>query len=156
MSALKDEYDAAKAERLSEGIVPKPLNAALTSKLVEALKSPTKGEEKFLLHLLSDCIPSGVDEAAYVKAAFLSAIAKEETKSPIVSPELATDLLATMQGGYNIVTLIDLLDSPKLGSKAADGLSKTLLLFEAFHDVEMKAKKGNANAKRVMESWAKA
>ena len=156
MSTFKDEYDAGKNERASEGIVPKPLNAAQTSKLVEQLKNPSKGEEKFLLDLLSNCVPPGVDEAAYVKAAFLSAVAKGEAKSPLVTPELATELLATMQGGYNIATLIELLDSPQLGSKAADGLSKTLLLFDAFHDVEAKAKKGNQNAKRVIESWANA
>jgi aconitate hydratase 2/2-methylisocitrate dehydratase len=155
-SSLRDEYLAEMAERAAEGIVPKPLTAAATSKLVELLKNPPKGEEDFLINLITNCVPPGVDEAAYVKAAFLSAVTKGETKSPLISPGLATDLLATMQGGYNISTLVDLLDDPKLGSKAADGLSKTLLLFESFHDVETKAVAGNVNAKRVMNSWANA
>lgn len=73
-----------------------------------------------------------------------------------MSPVLATDLLATMQGGYNIAALVDLLDSPSLGARAANGLSNTLLIFKAFHDVEVKASKGNIHAKRVMTSWANA
>jgi aconitate hydratase 2 / 2-methylisocitrate dehydratase len=109
-----------------------------------------------LVDLLSNRIPPGVDESAYVKAAFLAAVAKGEAKSPIVSPMLATELLGTMQGGYNIVSLVDLLDSPTLGGKAADGLCSTLLMFEAFYDVEAKAKAGNKHAIRVMKSWADA
>ena len=155
-SALKDEYNGAVAERAAQGIVAKPLNAAQTSKLVELLKSPPPEEKDFLLNLLTNCVPPGVDEAAYVKAAFLSAVAKGETKSPLVTPEHATKLLGTMQGGYNIGTLVELLDNPSLSSIAADALSKTLLMFEAFHDVEVKAEKGNVQAKRVLKSWADA
>lgn len=155
-STLKSDYDGAAAERKAQGIVPKPLDAEATSRLVELLKNPPKGEEDFLINLLENCVPPGVDEAAYVKAAFLTAIAKGEAKSPLVSPEKATKLLATMQGGYNIGTLVQLLAHDKLGSIAADGLSKTLLMFEAFHDVEEKAKAGNKHAQRVMKSWADA
>jgi aconitate hydratase 2/2-methylisocitrate dehydratase len=155
-SALKDELEGAKAERAAEGVVLKPLDASQMSKLVELLQSPPPGEEEFLLSLLTNSVPPGVDEAAYVKAAFLTAIAEEKTKSPLVTPEFATDLLATMQGGYNIATLVNLLDSPKLGARAANGLSKTLLLFESFHDVVAKAKAGNEHAKKVLNSWAQA
>lgn len=155
-SAFKDDYDGAAAERALQKIVPKPLDAENTIRLCELLKNPPAGEEAFLVDLLSNRIPPGVDESAYVKAAFLSAVAKGEAKSPIVSPQLATELLGTMQGGYNIVSLVDLLDSPTLGGKAADGLSGTLLMFEAFYDVEAKAKAGNKHAIRVMQSWADA
>jgi aconitate hydratase 2 / 2-methylisocitrate dehydratase len=156
LSAFKDAYELHVQERLKESVVPKPLDATQTAELVNHLKNPEKGEEKFLFDLLSNRVPPGVDEAAYVKAAFLSAIAKGEAKSPIVSPEQATELLGTMQGGYNIHTLVELLDSPKLGSIAADALSKTLLMFEAFYDVEKRAQNGCENAKRVMKSWADA
>ncbi len=156
MSSFKTEYDNASIERSKTGVVPKPLDAKQVGQLVELIKSPPAGEESFLLDLLTSRIPAGVDEAAYVKAAFLTAIAKGETKSPILSPERATELLATMQGGYNILTLIALLDHSSLGSKAADGLCNTILMFEAFHDVEAKAKAGNKNAQRVMQSWANA
>jgi aconitate hydratase 2 / 2-methylisocitrate dehydratase len=155
-SSFKTDYDGAAAERAKMGIVPKPLNAEETSKLVELLKSPPKGEEAFLMDLLTNRISPGVDEAAYVKAAFLSAVVKGEAKSELVPPALATELLSTMQGGYNIATLVDLLDHPELAEKAADGLSNTILMFEAFHDVEVKAKKGNKAAERVMKSWANA
>lgn len=154
LSAFKDQYDGAASERALQKIVPKPLDAQTTSELVELLKNPPAGEEKFLVDLLSNRISPGVDESAYVKAAFLAAVAKGEAKSPIVSPQLATQLLGTMQGGYNIAPLVELLDSPTLGATAADCLSKTLLMFEAFYDVEEKSKAGNQHALRVMKSWA--
>ncbi|WP_027709647.1 bifunctional aconitate hydratase 2/2-methylisocitrate dehydratase [Zooshikella ganghwensis] len=143
-------------ERAAEGIPPKPLNAEQTAGLVELLKSPPAGEEDYLLELLVERIPPGVDEAAYVKAAFLSAIVKGEANSPLISEEQATKLLGTMLGGYNIATLIELLENDQLASLAADELSHTLLMFDAFHDVAEKAAAGNAHAKRVMESWANA
>jgi len=155
-SNFKLSYENHVNERKNENVVPKPLDATQTAELVNHLKNPEKGEEQFLLDLLANRVPPGVDEAAYVKAAFLTAIAKGETTSPIVSPEYATELLGTMQGGYNIHTLVELLDSPKLGAIAATGLSKTLLMFEAFYDVEKKARHGNSHAMKVLQSWANA
>jgi aconitate hydratase 2 / 2-methylisocitrate dehydratase len=144
------------AERKASGIVPKPLDAEATTELTKMLIDPPADEKDFLLDLLVNRVPPGVDEAAYVKAGFLSAVAKGETSSPLVSAEYATELLGTMQGGYNIGTLVELLDSAELGSIAADGLSKTLLMFDAFYDVEKKAKDGNKHAQRVLQSWADA
>ncbi|ENB85174.1 aconitate hydratase 2 [Escherichia coli P0298942.8] len=124
--------------------------------LVELLKNPPAGEEEFLLDLLTNRVPPGVDEAAYVKAGFLAAIAKGEAKSPLLTPEKAIELLGTMQGGYNIHPLIDALDDAKLAPIAAKALSHTLLMFDNFYDVEEKAKAGNEYAKQVMQSWADA
>lgn len=156
MSAFKDAVDGHIAERKAQGVVPKPLNSSETAKLCELLANPPKGEEAFLLDQLKNRVPPGVDEAAYVKASYLTSVATGKAQSPIVSTELATELLSTMQGGYNIATLVDLLDDDKLGAKAADGLSNTLLMFESFFDVEAKAQKGNKNAQRVLKSWADA
>jgi aconitate hydratase 2/2-methylisocitrate dehydratase len=156
VSSFKAAYDADAALRQAQSIVPKALTAAQVTSLVELLKNPPAGEEKFLVDLLSNRVPPGVDEAAYVKAGFLSAVANGETTSPLVSPEFATELLGTMQGGYNIVALVKLLDHKTLGSKAADALSSTLLMFDSFHDVETKARNGNAHAQRVLKSWANA
>ena len=156
ISSFSTSYSAHVQERLAQGIVPKPLDASQTTELITLLKNPTKDEEAFLLDLLVNRIPPGVDEAAYIKAGFLTAITKGETSSPLITPEYATELLGTMQGGYNINTLVDLLDSNRLGSIAANGLSKTLLMFESFYDVEKKARNGNVNAQRVLESWANA
>lgn len=141
-------------ERAAEGVPPKPLDADQASALVELLKNPPAGEEEFLLDLLSNRIPPGVDEAAYVKAGFLSAIAKGETSSPLVDAKHAVELLGTMQGGYNIATLVELLDHTELAAVAAEQLKHTLLMFDAFHDVADKAKEGNEHAKGVMKSWA--
>jgi len=141
-------------ERAALGIVPQPLNAEQTAGLVELLKNPPAGEEAFLLELITDRVPPGVDEAAYVKAGFLSAVAKGDVQSPLIDRKRATELLGTMQGGYNIATLVELLDDATLGAVAAEQLKHTLLMFDAFHDVAEKAKAGNANAKAVLESWA--
>jgi len=144
------------AERAAEGIVPKPLNAEQVAELVELLKAPPSGEEDFILDLISNRVPAGVDEAAYVKAGFLTAVARGETESPLIDREHAVKLLGSMLGGYNISTLVELLDDQVLGSAAADELCHTLLMFDAFHDVAEKARTGNVNASRVLQSWADA
>ncbi|MBF6031538.1 bifunctional aconitate hydratase 2/2-methylisocitrate dehydratase [Pseudomonas sp. P115] len=141
-------------ERAALGIVPQPLNAEQTAGLVELLKNPPAGEEEFLVDLITNRIPPGVDEAAYVKAGFLSALAKGEATSPLISKKRAVELLGTMQGGYNIVTLVELLDDAELAPVAAAQLKHTLLMFDAFHDVAEKAKNGNEHAKAVVQSWA--
>ncbi|WP_434458474.1 bifunctional aconitate hydratase 2/2-methylisocitrate dehydratase [Stutzerimonas urumqiensis] len=141
-------------ERAAQGVVPQPLTAEQTAALVELLKNPPAGEEAFLVDLISNRVPPGVDEAAYVKAGFLSAVAKGEAASPLIDKKRAVELLGTMQGGYNIATMVELLDNAELASVAAEQLKHTLLMFDAFHDVAEKAKAGNSAAKGVMQSWA--
>ena len=140
-------------ERFEQGIPPLPLNAEQVSELVELLKSPPSGEEEYILDLITNRTPAGVDPAAYVKAAFLTAIAKEETSSPLIDKKHATKLLGTMLGGYNVESLISLLEDEEVGPLAAEGLSKTLLMFNAKHDVIELAKK-NENAQKVVDSWS--
>ncbi|MDO3382538.1 bifunctional aconitate hydratase 2/2-methylisocitrate dehydratase [Gilvimarinus algae] len=144
------------AERAAQGIPPKPLNAEQVAELVELLKNPPAGEQDYLLELISDRVPPGVDEAAYVKAAFLSALINDEAQSPLIDKPRAVELLGLMHGGYNIETLVSLLDDDTLAPLAAKELKHTLLMFDAFHDVEDKAKAGNGFAKDVIESWANA
>ncbi len=155
---MLENYRQHVAERATEGVVPKPLDVNQTTALVELFKNPPAGETDFILDLLTNRIPAGVDEAAYVKAGFLAAIAKAENTSPILTAERATELLSTMLGGYNIAPLIDLLDNENqtICELAAKGLSHTLLIFDAFHDVQAKADAGNSFAKQVMQSWANA
>ena len=153
---MLEAYRKHVAERAEQGIVPKPLSAEQVAGLVELLKSPPAGEEEFILDLLSNRVPAGVDEAAYVKAGFLSALAKGETNSPLIDQLLAVKLLGTMLGGYNISTLVELLNSDTLAAAAGDELCHTLLMFDAFHDVAEKAKSGNVQAQRVLQSWADA
>jgi aconitate hydratase 2/2-methylisocitrate dehydratase len=142
------------AERASQNIPGKPLSAEQVAALVELLKTPPAGEEQFLLDLITNRVPPGVDEAAYVKAGFLSAVAKSEVECPLVSPQLAVELLGNMHGGYNIETLVSLLDDAELAGAAAAELKHTLLMFDAFHDVAELAANGNENARAVMQSWA--
>ena len=153
---MLENYRKQVKERAAEGVVPKPLDADQVAALIELVKQPPAGEEAFILDLLANRIPAGVDEAAYVKAGFLTAIAKGETHSPILTAADAVELLGTMLGGYNIAPLIALLDNDELSPIAARSLSHTLLIFDAFHDVQEKADSGNENAKLVMQSWANA
>jgi aconitate hydratase 2/2-methylisocitrate dehydratase len=172
---MLQEYRQQVAERAQLGIPPLPLDAVQTSALCELLKNPPTGEEELLLNLLRDRIPPGVDQAAYVKAGFLTAIAKEEITSPLVSPIDAVELLGTMIGGYNVQSLIDLLqvssssvsessETPlvmggegreQIAAYAANALSKIMLVYDAFHDV-LELSKTNPYAKQVINSWAEA
>jgi aconitate hydratase 2/2-methylisocitrate dehydratase len=142
-------------ERATDGLPPLSLDAEQVAALVELLKQPPAGEESFLVELLTNQVPPGVDQAAYVKAGFLTAVAKGETSSPLINAGQATRLLGTMLGGYNIEPLVSLLDDDDLAPIAAKALSKTLLVFDAYHDVIHKAKTNNW-AKDVVESWANA
>ena len=151
---MLEKYEQHVAERAELGIVPLPLDAEQTAELVELLKSPPSGQEEQLLHLISHRVPAGVDQAAYVKAAFLAAIVTKEASSPLIDAQKAVELLGMMHGGYNIAPLIGALDNDSLAEKAADALSQTLLMFDAFYDVKEKADAGNTQAKRVMQSWA--
>ncbi len=151
---MLEAYREHVADRASQEIPPKPLSAEQVAGLVELLNAPPAGEEGYLLELISTRVPPGVDEAAYVKAGFLSAIARGETECALIDAAAAVKLLGNMRGGYNIETLVGLLSDEQLGAAAAAELKHTLLMFDAFHDVEELAKKGNANAQAALQSWA--
>jgi aconitate hydratase 2/2-methylisocitrate dehydratase len=149
-----EAYRAHAAERAALGIPPLALDAKQTAELIELIKNPPAGEDAFLLDLLTHRVPPGVDDAAKVKASFLAAVAHGDVKVALISKAKATELLGTMVGGYNVKPLIDLLDDAEVAAVAAEGLKKTLLMFDYFHDVAEKAKAGNAKAKEVVQSWA--
>jgi aconitate hydratase 2/2-methylisocitrate dehydratase len=151
---MLEAYRQHAAERAAQNIPPTPLSPAQVADLLELLNDPPAGEEAFLVELLTERVPPGVDEAAYVKAGFLSALATGETACALIDQEHAIQLLGDMHGGYNITTLVELLDDPTLGMSAARELKKTLLVFDAFHDVAERAKNGSTNAQAVLESWA--
>ncbi|MBL8258107.1 MAG: bifunctional aconitate hydratase 2/2-methylisocitrate dehydratase [Pseudoxanthomonas mexicana] len=144
------------AERAALGIPPLPLSAQQTAEVIELLKNPPAGEEAFLVDLITNRVPAGVDDAAKVKASYLAAVAFGTEKTPLITAQRATELLGTMLGGYNIHPLIELLDNADLGATAAEGLKHTLLMFDSFHDVQEKASQGNVHAQGVLQSWADA
>jgi len=148
-------YETHVQERAAQQLPPLPLNAEQVASLVELLKAPPAGQEKQLLDLLENRTPAGVDQAAYVKAAFLADIAKGTASSPLVNAEKAVALLGTMLGGYNVQALVELLDG-NMAAQAVNALKNTILMFDAFHDVDAKMKAGNPHAKQLMESWANA
>lgn len=143
-------------ERALKNIPPKPLTAEQTEALIISLVSGGSDNKNTLIELLTHRVPPGVDPAAKLKANFLYQQIKEENPANIIAPQQAIELLGTMQGGYNIQPLIDLLDNPKWARSAAEQLSTTLLIFEKFKDVEEKAKQGNIWAQNVIQSWANA
>ena len=151
---LLDEYRQHVKERAGIGIVPEPLNPEQTAALVELLKKPPVGEKDFILDLITNRVPAGVDQAAYIKAGFLAAITKGETESLLINKNKAIELLGTMLGGYNINPLIVCLDDDVLAETAVKALSNTLLMFDAFYDVKEKADNGNKYAKIILQSWA--
>ena len=151
---MLDAYRDHQAERAAQGIPAKPLSAEQVAALIELIKAPPAGEEALLLDLLANRVPPGVDEAAYVKAGFLSAVAKGDTECGLISREDAVTLLGNMHGGYNIETLVALLCDDALAARAAAELKHTLLMFEAFHDIAELAKDGNATARALLQSWA--
>ncbi|AKC87870.1 bifunctional aconitate hydratase 2/2-methylisocitrate dehydratase [Pseudoxanthomonas suwonensis] len=157
---MLEAYRHHAAERAALGIPPLPLSAQQTAEVIELLKAPPAGEEQFLVDLITNRVPAGVDDAAKVKASYLAALAFGTEDNPLISRERATELLGTMLGGYNVHPLIELLDDAVVGAIAAEGLKKTLLVFDQFHDVEEKARSGNApgnaNAQAVLRSWAEA
>ncbi len=144
------------AEREKEGVPPQPLDAQQTADLVELIKDPPEGEEEYLLELLTQHVPAGVDEAAYVKAGFLAAITRGEVSTPLIDAVKATEILGTMLGGYNVAPLIACLEKDAIAAAAVKALSHTLLVFDAFHDICEKSDAGNAYARQVIESWANA
>ncbi|WP_024787291.1 MULTISPECIES: bifunctional aconitate hydratase 2/2-methylisocitrate dehydratase [unclassified Lebetimonas] len=153
-----EEYKKHTEERAKLGIPPLPLTAKQTAELVELLKMVPIPEEEYLMDLFLNHINPGVDEAAYVKAAFLNDIIQGKTSSPAISPKRAVEILGTMLGGYNVKPLIDALShkDEEIAQEAANQLKNILLVYDAFHDVEELAKAGNKYAKDVLESWANA
>ena len=153
---MLNAYQQHAKERAAHAIPPRPIDAATAAELVTLLKSPPAGQEQYLLDLFTHCIPPDVDEAAYIKAGFLTAIARKEDTSPLIQRHVAIKLLGTMQGSYNVAPLVELLDDPETAREAALQLKHTLLMFDAFHDVEVRAAQGNTAARDVLNAWANA
>lgn len=153
---MLEAYRQHVAERAALGIPPLPLSAKQTEELVALLQNPPKGEEQFLVDLITYRVPAGVDDAARVKATFLAEVSAGNIKCALISRIKATELLGTMLGGFNIQPLIHLLGDAECGKAAAEALKKTLLVFDYFHDIKELADKGNADAKAVIQSWADA
>ena len=152
---MLDLYLSDEIERQSQGLPPLPLNVGQTASLIELLKKDAAKDPNLLVSLLESRVPAGVDQAAFVKAAFLNDLAKNNTHSPYITDDYAIKLLGTMLGGYNVQSLIALLETDK-ADQAAKALSKIILIFDAFYDVEKLHKGGNSYATNLIKSWAEA
>jgi len=152
---MLEEYKQHIVDRKKQDLPPLPLNAEQTASLIELLKEQNHNNHFELLNILSEHVPAGVDQAAFVKAAFLNDVASENITLSSISPEKAIDLLGTMLGGYNVQALVELLKSNH-ADKAVKALSKITLIFDAFYDVEELHKAGNIFATQLINSWADA
>ena len=151
---MLDKYYKSAKERADIGIPPLPLDAEQTSQLVELIKN-VKARDEELLNLLTERVPAGVDDAAYIKAAFLADVAKRKIETKVLTPKEATFYLGTMLGGYNVEPLISLIDDKECAETAIEALSKTLLVFDAFNDIA-ELSKTSKNALKILTSWANA
>ena len=150
---MKEDYLKHLKERQELNLPPLVLNAKQTKVVVDNLIKSS--DDDFYLDLLTHRVPPGVDESAYVKAGFLTSVAKGQQKCVAISQEHATFLLGTMLGGYNINPLIELLDIDATQEAACKALSKTILIYEA-HQTIMDKATNNIFAKRIVDSWAEA
>ena len=155
--SLLENYKAHSQERLNEGGLPAlPLTAAQTAELVELLKADKVVDAEYALDLFKNKINPGVDDAAYVKAAFLNDIVQGKVSCSVISKVEAIQILGTMMGGYNVPPLVEALKIADVADAAAEQLKNTILVYNSFNDVKELMDKGNAKAKEVIESWANA
>ncbi len=154
--SIIDQYRAHVQERAQQNIPPLPLNEHQTAEVIQLLESAPADQSEDLLQLLLQRVPPGVDKAAMVKVSFLTAVARGEIACSKITPIYATEILGTMLGGYNVQSLIELLDHPEVADMAATSLEHTLVIFDSFHDVQSKMEAGNERARAVIESWAEA
>lgn len=155
--SLLANYKAHTQERLNEGGLPAlPLTAEQTAELVELLKASSVVEAEYCLDLFKNKINPGVDDAAYVKAAFLNDIVQGKVSCSVISKTDAIEILGTMMGGYNVPPLVEALKIAEVAGAAAAQLKNTILVYNSFNDVKDLMDAGNAQAKEVIESWANA
>ena len=155
--SLLANYKAHSQERLNEGGLPAlPLTAEQTAELVELLKANPVVEAEYCLDLFTNKINPGVDDAAYVKAAFLNDIVQGNVTCSVISKVKAIEILGTMMGGFNVSPLVEALKIDEVADAAATQLKNTILVYNSFNDVKDLMDAGNAKAKEVIESWANA
>ncbi|NPA73317.1 MAG: aconitate hydratase B, partial [Epsilonproteobacteria bacterium] len=156
--SIIEEYKAHTKEREALGVPPLPLTAKQTAEVVELLKLDDIPEAEYVLDLFKNHVSPGVDDAAYVKAAFLNAIIAGETTSKVIDKVEAVKILGTMLGGYNVAPVVEALkhEDKEVAKEASNQLKNTLLVYDSFNDVKELMDEGNPFAKEVVESWANA
>ena len=157
MSLLAD-YRTHTDERAALGVTPLALTAEQVADLVELLKASPVADADYAMELFTQKVPAGVDDAAYVKAAFLNDIIQGNVTCETIDALKATEILGTMLGGFNVAPLVDALTSSDsaVAESAASELKNTLLVYDSFNDVKALMDNGNALAKEIVESWANA
>ena len=148
-------YLSEEEKRIEQGLPALAITPEQTAELVGLLKKDEIDQPEKLIEIFINKVPAGVDPAAYIKAAFLNDIATKKITSPYISSKYAIELLSTMLGGYNVQALVKLLGGDQAGI-AAESLSKSVLIFDSYYDVEKLHKKGKKDATQVLESWAAA
>ena len=155
--ALIEEYKAHTAERAELGVPPLPLTAEQTAELVELLKATPIADVEYAMDMFENKVPAGVDDAAYVKAAFLNDIVQGNVTCEAIDKVKAIEILGKMLGGFNVTPMVEALKlDAEVADAAAEQLKNTILVYDAFNDVKKLMDEGNAKAKEIIESWANA
>ena len=150
---MLEGYYKEKENRREEGLPPLPLNAEQVQSIADIFEKGQGNQE--LLNLLENEVPPGVDEAAYVKAAFLKDLALEKITTELISPERSIQMLGTMLGGYSVEALVEVLKSGKHGSNVVSALKNTILVYDSFNEI-FDLKDSNKYANEIIQSWANA
>jgi len=154
--SLVANYKAHTEERAKLGVPPLALTAEQVADLVELLKVSPIAEQDYVMDMFENKIPAGVDDAAYVKAAFLNDVVQGNVSCDAIDASKACIILGKMLGGFNVTPLVEALKIEAIAEVAATQLKNTLLVYDSFNDVKALMDGGNAHAKSVVESWANA
>lgn len=159
MSIYKD-YIKEIEERKNQGLHPKPIDGAeLLSEIITQIKDSGNADRSDSLQFFIYNTLPGTTSAAGVKAKFLKEIILGESVVEEISPAFAFELLSHMKGGPSIEVLLDLAlgNDAAIAKEAANVLKTQVFLYEADTNRLKEAfNSGNAIAKEILESYAKA
>ncbi|RLA74304.1 MAG: bifunctional aconitate hydratase 2/2-methylisocitrate dehydratase [Epsilonproteobacteria bacterium] len=149
------KYKEHEKDRAKLGVPSLALTTEQTAELVELLKVSPIADESYVLDMFENKVPAGVDDAAYVKAAFLNDIVQGNTTSTAIDKIKAVKILGTMLGGFNVSPLVEALKiDDDIAEAACVELKNTILVYDSFNDVKSLMDGGNSYAKEVVQSWA--
>ena len=154
------DYLAEIKSRENQGLAPKPIDdGGLVFEIIALIKEAGNEHRASALNFFIYNTLPGTTSAAAVKAAFLKQIILGEAMVPEITPAFALELLSHMKGGPSIGVLLDIAlgDAPAIAEQAGEVLKTQVFLYDAdMHRLSDAFTAGNAIAKSVLESYAKA
>jgi aconitate hydratase 2/2-methylisocitrate dehydratase len=157
---LYNEYIKEIEERKGQGLHPKPIDSAdLLSEIIAQIKDTNNPNRKDCLNFFIYNTLPGTTSAAGKKAYFLKDIILGKEVVNEITVAFAFELLSHMKGGTSIEVLLDLAlgNDVAIAQQASDVLKTQVYLYDA-DTARLKEAytNGNATAKDILESYAKA